>query len=72
MRRRKERMESSEGEERYYGKDGVTKSRALGVVILMGAFLFFQVSVFIRKENRGEEKQAEKAMPIELNTNTIS
>lgn len=72
MRRRKERTESSEGEERYYGKDGVTKSRALGVVILMGAFLFFQVAVFIRKEKRGEEKQAETALPFEFNPNTIS
>lgn len=82
MRRKKSGERSDE--ERYYGKDGVTKSRALGVVILMGALLLFQFLVFLNKEKRekspeeggtGEQRQqaeAKEYLLFKFNPNSIN
>ena len=53
--------------EHYYGKDGLTKSRAVGVTILMGALLLFQLIVFLTGEpeeesGRGGEKPGKITM----------
>ena len=60
MKRRNSRERSDE--ERYYGKDGVTKSRALGVVILMGALLLFQFLVFLNREKRKKSPEGGDVM----------
>ena len=81
MTGREKSPERESDRERYYGKDGLTKSRAIGITILMGALLLFQLTVFLTRkpeEERlsdadGPERMALKTDTLfRFNPNTIS
>lgn len=81
MTGREKSPERENDRERYYGKDGLTKSRAIGITILMGALLLFQLTVFLTREPEEErapdaerpERMVSKADTLfRFNPNTIS
>ena len=81
MTGREKNPERENDRERYYGKDGLTKSRAIGITILMGALLLFQLTVFLTREPEEErppdaerpERMVSKADTLfRFNPNTIS
>lgn len=81
MTGREKSPERENDRERYYGKDGLTKSRAIGITILMGALLLFQFTVFLTREPEEErapdaerpERMVSKADTLfRFNPNTIS
>lgn len=81
MTGREKSPERENDRERYYGKDGLTKSRAIGITILMGALLLFQLTVFLTRKPEEErppdaeepERMASKADTLfRFNPNTIS
>ena len=81
MTGREKSPERENDRERYYGKDGLTKSRAIGITILMGALLLFQLTVFLTRKPAEErapdaerpERMVSKADTLfRFNPNTIS
>ncbi len=81
MTGREKSPERENDRERYYGKDGLTKSRAIGITILMGALLLFQLTVFLTRKPEEErapdaerpERMVSKADTLfRFNPNTIS
>lgn len=72
MTGREKSPERESDRERYYGKDGLTKSRAIGITILMGALLLFQLTVFLtRKPEKEGPSDAEGPERMALKTDTL-